>query len=110
MKSFGTEMRHRNSNSGLLDGPLVKVDYAKIAEGYGCKTYTVTTMDELKNALDDIKLQTRSTLVDIKILPKTMTHGYESFWRCGTAEISQNEHITNSTDMQIQELKKARKY
>ncbi|WP_429862758.1 hypothetical protein [Enterobacter ludwigii] len=32
MGSFGTENRHRNPDSGRLDGPLVKVDFAQNAE------------------------------------------------------------------------------
>jgi 3D-(3,5/4)-trihydroxycyclohexane-1,2-dione acylhydrolase (decyclizing) len=30
MGSFGTENRHRNPLTGRLDGPLVKVDFAKM--------------------------------------------------------------------------------
>lgn len=110
MKSFGTEMRSRNKVTNLLDGPLVKVDFAKIAEGYGCKAYTVKNFKELEEALIDAKKQTKSILIDIKILPKTMTHGYDAFWRCGTAEISNNKDVISSTKEQEEELKKARKY
>ncbi len=108
--SFGTEFRFRDKKTGKLNGGLVPVDFAKIGEGYGAKGYTVRTADELKHALNDAKKQNVSTVIDIKVLPKTMTHGYEGFWRCGTAEVAKNQKIVDITDEQKDELKKARQY
>ena len=53
------------------------------AASYGCKTYKATTVEELKAALEDAEKQTVSTLIDIKVLPKTMLHGYGHWWRVG---------------------------
>lgn len=108
--SFGTEMRYRNPETGQLDGKLMPIDFAKIGEGYGCKGYRVTTEEELRTALQDAKKQKISTVIDIKVLPKTMTHGYEGFWRCGTAEIAKKESVVKVTNEQKEELKKARQY
>ena len=110
MGSFGTEFRYRNEETGMLDGGLVPVDFAKIAEGYGCKTYTVKTVEELKAAIEDSKKQTVSTLIDIKVLPKTMTSGYEAFWRVGNAEVAKKESILKATKEMNEALKTARKY
>ena len=77
----------------MLDGGEIAVDFAKIAEGYGAKSYTIRTSDELKAALEDAKKQTKSVLFDIKVLPKTMTPGYESWWRVGVAEVSTSETV-----------------
>jgi 3D-(3,5/4)-trihydroxycyclohexane-1,2-dione acylhydrolase (decyclizing) len=110
MGSFGTENRYRNTTTGLLDGPLVKVDFAKIGEGYGCKSYTVKTLEELRVAIADAKMHPTSTLIDIKILPKTMTNGYESFWRVGNAEVAEKEKIVETTKTMHQSLKNARQY
>lgn len=108
--SFGTEMRYRNAETGKLDGDLVYVDFAMIAAGYGCKTYTAKNEKELYEAIEDSKKQTVSTLIDIKVLPKTMTDGYEGFWRCGQAEVAANERVVEETMKQKEELKKARQY
>ncbi len=70
MGSFGTEMRHRNPETGMLDDNLVKVDFAMCAAGYGCKTYTVTTEEELVAALADAKKQEVSTLLISKCCQK----------------------------------------
>ena len=110
MGSFGTEMRFRNKQTGMLDGKLVPIDFAMNAAGYGCKTYTAKTEEELVAALEDAKKQTVSTLIDIKVLPKTMTHGYESWWRVGNAEVAKKDSIVNATKELKEEIKKARQY
>ena len=110
MGSFGTEFRYRNPETGKLDGDLIYIDFAKNAEGYGCKTYTVRNEEELRAAVEDAKKQTVSTLIDIKVLPKTMTHDYESWWRVGSAEVAEKESILSATRRVKKELEKARKY
>mgnify|MGYP000481250841 FL=1 len=74
--------------NGIHKGKVIQVDYAAIGAAYGCKTYTVKTLDELKAAIEDAKKQTVSTLIDMKVLPKTMSAGYENWWRVGVAEVS----------------------
>lgn len=110
MGSFGTEFRFRNKESGKLDGKLVPVDIAKNAEAYGCKTYSIRTEEELRAAIEDSRKQTVSTLLDIKVLPKTMTHDYESWWRVGNAEVAQKEAVVKATQRVKAELNKARRY
>lgn len=110
MGSFGTEMRHRNPKSGLLDDKLVKMDFAMNAASYGCKTYSVRTEEELMNAVQDAKKQEVSTLIDIKVLPKTMTDGYESWWRVGNAEVAEKDSIMNATKELKDKINEARKY
>jgi len=108
--SFGTEMRYRSDTSGQLDGSLIYVDFAKIGEGYGCKTYTAKTEEQLIAALKDARTQSASTVIDIKILPKTMSDGYEAFWRCGQAEVSGIQSVVDATKDMKEHLKTARQY
>ncbi|MEH7305781.1 3D-(3,5/4)-trihydroxycyclohexane-1,2-dione acylhydrolase (decyclizing) [Neobacillus drentensis] len=110
MGSFGTEFRKRNQVTGKLDGPVMAIDYAKVAEGYGVKTYSVRTMEELEAAVNDSKKQAVSTLIDIKVLPKTMTNGYNAWWNIGVAEVSKNEGIQAAYERNQTNLKKARAY
>lgn len=110
MGSFGTEMRYRNPETGMLDDNLITIDFAMCAAGYGCKTYTVTTEEEFIAALADAKKQKVSTLMDIKVLPKTMTDGYESWWRVGNAQVAEKASITNATRKLNTEIDKARPY
>ncbi|MBV1841276.1 3D-(3,5/4)-trihydroxycyclohexane-1,2-dione acylhydrolase (decyclizing) [Photobacterium ganghwense] len=98
MGSFGTENRYRDPATGGMTGNLVKVDFAKNAESYGCKGYTVHTEAELLAALEDARKQAVSSLIDIKVLPKTMTHGYEAWWRTGTAQVADDPRIVEAAD------------
>lgn len=103
MGSFMTEFRR-------FDGNFLTIDYAKCAEGYGAKGYTVRTIAELREALVDAKKQEKSTLIDIKILPKTMTHEYKSWWHVGVAEVSEKDSIKKSYRENLDRIKQARKY
>lgn len=110
MGSFGTEFRFRDEQSGHLDGGYVPIDFAKSAEGYGAKTYTVKTLDQLKAALKDARQQDCSTLLDIKVLPKTMTHDYQSWWHVGVASTSKKLSVQKAYQEMTDTLKNARKY
>jgi 3D-(3,5/4)-trihydroxycyclohexane-1,2-dione acylhydrolase (decyclizing) len=60
--------------------------------------------------LIDARTQTVSTLIDIKVLPKTMIHGYLSWWRVGVAEVSTTGTTSDAYERQKAMLAKARKY
>ncbi|EJV56418.1 3D-(3,5/4)-trihydroxycyclohexane-1,2-dione acylhydrolase (decyclizing) [Bacillus cereus] len=110
MGSFGTEFRYRNQETGKLNGGIMKIDFAASAAGYGVKTYRVTSIEQLQEALKDAKKQTVSTLIDIKVLPKTMTNGYESWWHVGVAEVSNSESVRAAYEDKVSNLQKARCY
>ncbi|GAA4714687.1 3D-(3,5/4)-trihydroxycyclohexane-1,2-dione acylhydrolase (decyclizing) [Brevibacillus fulvus] len=110
MGSFATEFRFRNPTSGKLDGGWMKIDFAQSAAGYGVKTYRAHTLEQLKEALADAKQQPCSTLIDIKVLPKTMTAGYESWWHAGVAAVSGNSKVAEAYRHKEAKLKTARKY
>ncbi|WP_226488570.1 3D-(3,5/4)-trihydroxycyclohexane-1,2-dione acylhydrolase (decyclizing) [Pseudomonas sp. B20] len=110
MNSFGTEFRFRNPETGKLDGDFVPVDFAMSAAAYGCKTYKVSTAEQLRQALVDAQRQTVSTLIDIKVLPKTMIHKYLSWWRVGVAEVSTTGTTAQVYEKLSRELLKARQY
>ncbi len=107
--NLATEFRKRDDDGNLL-GELMHIDFAKSASGYGVKTYTATTLEELKDALEDSKKQNISTLIDIKVLPKSMTDGYDAWWHVGIASTSSKEGVNNAFKNKEENLKKARKY
>ncbi|PFD87688.1 3D-(3,5/4)-trihydroxycyclohexane-1,2-dione acylhydrolase (decyclizing) [Bacillus anthracis] len=110
MGSFGTEFRYRNQETRKLNGAIMKIDFAASAAGYGVKTYHVTSIEQLQEALIDAQKQTVSTLIDIKVLPKTMTNGYDSWWHVGVAEVSNNKSVQAAYEDKISNLQKARSY
>lgn len=110
MGSFGTEFRYRNQETRKLNGAIMKIDFAASAAGYGVKTYRVTSIEQLREALIDAKKQTVSTLIDIKVLPKTMTNGYDSWWHVGVAEVSNSQSVQAAYESKGSNLQKARSY
>ncbi|MES9795201.1 3D-(3,5/4)-trihydroxycyclohexane-1,2-dione acylhydrolase (decyclizing) [Bacillus toyonensis] len=110
MGSFGTEFRYRNQETRKLNGAIMKIDFAASAAGYGVKTYRVTSIEQLQEALKDAKKQTVSTLIDIKVLPKTMTNGYDSWWHVGVAEVSNSQSVQAAYESKVSNLQKARSY
>ena len=108
-KTLATELRYR-SKDGLF-GDFMDIDYAKVAEGYGCKSYSIRTLEELKAAFEDAKkVKNQPVLFDIKVLPKTMTDGYSSWWRCGDTEVSERPENVEAYNDMLEHLKTARKY
>ena len=108
--SFGTEFRSRSKQTGHLDGEYVPIDFAKCAEGYGVKSYTVKTLEQLKAAVEDSVGQQRPTLLDIKVLPKTMTHDYRSWWHVGVASTVKKPAEQEAYRKMSETLESARKY
>lgn len=108
--TFGTRFTARSTESGLLDGEVVPINFAKIAEGYGCISYTVRNESELLAALKDSKKQNRSTLLDIKVLPGSMSSGYDAWWRVGVAEVSTSESVQKAYELMNENIKNARLY
>lgn len=94
--SIATEFRYTDGKKPT--GDLIPVDYAKIGEGYGLKTYTCRTIAELVAALEDAKKQDIACLFDLKVIPKTMTDGYESWWNVGIATTSDKDSVKKACE------------
>lgn len=106
--SLATEFRYTDGKKPC--GDLIPVDYAKIGEGYGMKTYTCRTVPELEAALEDAKTQTTACLFDLKVLPKTMTDGYESWWNVGIATASEKESVREACRTVLKNRQESRAY
>ena len=106
--NLATEFRYRKD--AHLNGNLMTIDYAKIGEGYGLKTYRVKTEQELVDSLNDAKKQEKSVLIDIKVLPKTMTDGYGSWWNVGMATVCEQEIQKQVNEELLVHRNQARKY
>lgn len=86
------------------------IDFAANARSLGAKGYTVHTVEELREALEQAKKETVSTLIDIKVLPGTCTTGYEAWWRLGVAEVSPSEKVQKAYVEMENKITTARKY
>lgn len=92
------------------DNKIMNIDYAKVAEAYGAKSYKANTVEELKAALEDAKKQSVSTLIDMKVLPKTMSDGYDGWWNVGVAEVSESESVQKAYAARAEKLETAKMY
>ena len=106
---FGNEWRARDS-SGMLAGASVAVDYAKNGESWGALGLRAGTQDELAAAVKQALASERSSVIDAKVSPGTMTRGYESWWRVGTAQVSHNPDVEKAAKAMADETAKARKF
>ncbi len=108
--TFGTVFRFRDRKTGELTGPVMPLDFAKNAEGYGLKAYTVRTEEELLFALKDALTQDRPVLYDIKVLPGSMTPGFGSWWRVGVAAVSTQERVRTAYEDMEKHIAETRKF
>jgi len=106
--SLGTEFRYQDGNG--LNGAFLNIDYAGMGEAMGAIGYRVKTKPELIAALEDSKTQSRCTVIDMKVLPKTMTDGYGGWWHCGVSAVNMSEKGAAAYADKEENLKKARQY
>ena len=105
-----TELRFRGED-GKHSGSFMAVDFSKIAEGYGCRAFTVRSMEDLEKALREAKaIRDVPVVFDIRVMPKSMTEGYGSWWRCGDVQVSENPRNMAAYEDHLDHVKDARKY
>ncbi len=105
-----TELRYRDGDKPIREGEFMNIDFAKVAEGYGCKAYTARSIEELREAIADSLKQKVSTLIDIKVAPKTMTHGYDGWWNVGVTQNPRTKKQESARKDRAEHLSRARKY
>lgn len=110
-QSLCTELRYRNPETGRHDGNFISVDFAAIGRAYGAQAYTIRTLDELKRAMEEAKsIHDRPVVFDMKVLPKSMTDGYGSWWRVGSVEVGGTEANRAAWQNHMEHVCDARKY
>ncbi len=94
--SFANEFRVREEGTTRLTGKCLEIDFAALAKAYGAEGYEVSTIEQLREAFEKTLSSEKLNLIDIKVLPGTMTEGYEAWWRVGTAEVSSNPAVVEA--------------
>ncbi|MGA2548200.1 MAG: 3D-(3,5/4)-trihydroxycyclohexane-1,2-dione acylhydrolase (decyclizing) [Rectinemataceae bacterium] len=107
---FGNEWKSRDPVTGALSGESLRVDFAKNAESWGAVGLRARTVAEFREAVAKALLEKGPVVIDAKVTPKSMTKGYESWWRVGTAEVSENPEVVKAAAEVKAKVAKARKY
>ena len=110
IEHFGNEWKRRDAGTGRLSGASVSVDFAKNAESWGAKGFKARTVDEFRRAVRKALKEEGPCVIDAKVSPKSMTKGYESWWRVGTAEVSDNPAVVAAALEVKEQVAKARKF
>lgn len=108
--SFANEYRYRDEKTDRLTGAYLPIDFAMVARGYGGNGYTATNVQELAEGIAAMKQSEKSTLIDIKTVPGTMTDGYDAWWRVGVAQISNHKEVEAAAEDVRKHVEEARKF
>ena len=109
-QGFGNEFRFREAKTNKLSGEYLPIDFCKYAEGLGAKTFFVDAYEQLTVAMDAARNEKNSSVIVVPILPKTMSNGYQTWWRVAVAEISNSEAVSKAHQAMQEQLKLVREY
>lgn len=93
---FGNELRRREPGSSAAAGDYHSIDFAAYAEALGATVFRARTLANLDDAIAGARNAATSTLIEVKVDRDSMTHGYESWWRVGVAEVSRNADVNRA--------------
>ena len=99
---FGNELRRRT-------GEYHPIDFAAYAEALGAAVFRARSLAELDTAIAAARSSDRSTLIEVKVGRDSMTHGYESWWRVGVAEVSRSGDVTRAAAAMQEQTRKTAK-
>ena len=104
---FGLELRHRDA-ANLLDGPTVRVDYAKHAEAMGAHAVFADTAADYKRALEEARARRGVNVVVVEVDPdkRVDSYGFGGWWDCPPAEVSTQRSVQEARKKYEEEKKK----
>ncbi len=92
---FGNELRR-------------SIDFAAYAEALGAEVFRARSLEDLDAAIASARTSDRATLIEVKVGRNSMTHGYESWWRVGVAEVSRDENVRRAAAAMQERTKSAK--
>jgi 3D-(3,5/4)-trihydroxycyclohexane-1,2-dione acylhydrolase (decyclizing) len=107
---FGNELRFRDPATGRLDGAFVPIDFVRNAESLGAVARSASTIDELREALDEAKRDDRTSLVYVPLTSQESVPSFESWWDVPIAEVSEQESVRSARAAYEEGLKRQRHF
>ena len=101
-QGFGNEFRSRDPQTQRLTGAYLPIDFCNYAKALGAKSFFPTDYKDLASVFSAAKEELRSAVIVIPVLPKTMSAGYETWWRVAVAAVSKSTAVRDAHN-QMQE-------
>ncbi|HEX6652633.1 MAG TPA: thiamine pyrophosphate-dependent enzyme, partial [Thermoleophilaceae bacterium] len=83
----GLQRARTGRSFGLEFG--VDVDYAANARSLGCAAFAVSSIAELRQALDEARLETGPVVIVARVEPRRLMIDSDCWWDVGVAELSE---------------------
>lgn len=109
-EGFGTDYRIRREETGQLDGDYVPLDFVAVAAGMGAKAIRATTHEEVAQAIEEMRKETRTTVVVVEVDKEMRVPGYESWWDVPISEVAEIPSIREARAKYEEAVKKERRY
>jgi 3D-(3,5/4)-trihydroxycyclohexane-1,2-dione acylhydrolase (decyclizing) len=107
---FGTNYKSRGAESGQLDGARLEIDFAANAASLGAHVIRATTRDDLRSALEEARVQERTTVIVIEVDKEVRVPGYESWWDVPVAEVSEMDSVKSARESYDEAVKRERSF
>ncbi|MGE5642745.1 MAG: 3D-(3,5/4)-trihydroxycyclohexane-1,2-dione acylhydrolase (decyclizing) [Byssovorax cruenta] len=105
---FGTRFQMRNAKSGQLEGEYLPVDFAANARSLGADAINACTIEEFRQALQDARKATKTTVIVVETEREVRVPGYDSWWDVAVAEASSMDDVKKAREEYEKALKKER--
>ncbi|WP_221391166.1 3D-(3,5/4)-trihydroxycyclohexane-1,2-dione acylhydrolase (decyclizing) [Dyadobacter sp. NIV53] len=105
---FGTMYNYRDEHSGQLSGDFLPVDLAKNAESLGAIVIKATDRTSLEEALEQSKINTRTTVIYIETSLYRTVKGYHAWWEVPVAEVSESASVKKAFETYKENKKEQR--
>jgi 3D-(3,5/4)-trihydroxycyclohexane-1,2-dione acylhydrolase (decyclizing) len=102
--SFGNELRYRDVESGLLDGPYIPIDFALNAESMGAVGMRAGSAEELQRALVEARGIDRTVVIHVPVQPNARVPAFEGWWDVPVAEVSEEPGVQRAREAYVTKL------
>lgn len=106
--SFGNELRYRDESTDTLTGSFIPVDFVKNAESLGARAIATDSPEAFRNALEEAKAETRTTLLYVRVDTEAQVPSYEGWWEVPIAEVSSEPSVQDARAQYEQDIQKQR--
>lgn len=77
---YATQYRHRGSETGLLDGPVVSVDFAANAESLGARVIRADSAESVRSALELARTSDQTIAIVVTVDPSQRVDVTSCWW------------------------------